>query len=197
MVRVILDANVLFSPVLRDVLLEFSMNGLFRALWTDEILRELSTALIRTNRLNEKSATGLVAELKAFFPSSFVGGYEHFLDRGLCNDPNDEHVLAAALHSRADGIVTLNRKDFPQDLFESFGIELSHPDPLLVEVFESNPALGCQAIGGLLGYYNLPPQTTAELSVRLIRSQVPNFGRRILDFHKSIDEFASQVRASK
>jgi predicted nucleic acid-binding protein len=197
MVRVVLDANVLFPPVLRDVFLEFSMNGLFRALWTDEILSEVARALIRGRRHTEESAAALISELQEFFPGSFVIGYEHLVGSDLCLDPNDEHVLGAAIHSRADVIVTFNIKDFPTDLFESFGIELSHPDQLLAEVFESNSVLGCQALGGLIGYYNLPPQTAAELSDRLVRSQVPQFGLRILDFQESIDAFASKVRASK
>lgn len=197
MVRVLLDANVLFPPVLRDVFLEFSMNGLLRALWTDEILSEVARALVRARRHTEESAAELVSELQTFFPGSFVVGYEHLTGSGLCTDPNDDHVLGAAIHSRADAIATFNLKDFPKNLFESFGIDLSHPDQLLVEVFESNSALGCQALGGLLGYYNLPPHTAAELSERLIRSQVPAFGRRILDFREPIDGFASQVRGSK
>jgi hypothetical protein len=87
-------------------------------------------------------------------------------------------------------------KDFPNDLFERFGIELIHPDLLLTGVFESNTGTACQTLGGILGNYNHPPKTVGELSARLIRSQVPRFGLRILDFEESINGFAKQVRAS-
>jgi predicted nucleic acid-binding protein len=196
MVRVVLDANVLFPVVLRDVILEFSISGLLRVLWTDQVLAELSRALVRTSRHGEHSAAALISELKAFFPANFVVGYEHLTHDTHCSDPKDEHVLGAAIHSRADAISTFNMKDFPNDLFERFGIELIHPDLLLTGVFESNTGTACQTLGRILGKYNHPPKTVAELSARLIRSQVPRFGLRILDFEESINGFAKQVRAS-
>ncbi len=196
MVRVVLDANVLFPVVLRDVILELSISGLLRVLWTDQVLAELSRALVRTSRHGEHSAAALISELKAFFPANFVVGYEHLTHDTHCSDPKDEHVLGAAIHSRADAISTFNMKDFPNDLFERFGIELIHPDLLLTGVFESNTGTACQTLGGILGNYNHPPKTVGELSARLIRSQVPRFGLRILDFEESINGFAKQVRAS-
>jgi predicted nucleic acid-binding protein len=197
MVRVVLDANVLFPVVVRDVLLEFSIHGLLRVLWTDEVLAELSGALVRTSRHSENSAAELVSELKAFFPASLVVGYEHLTQNNHCSDPKDEHVLGAAIHSRADAISTFNMKDFPKDLFERFGIELIHPDHLLTSVFDSNTGIARRALGGILGNYDHPPKTVAELSARLIRSQVPRFGLRIMELEDSINAFASQVRASR
>lgn len=197
MLRVVLDANVLFPVVLRDVFLEFSVSGLLRTLWTSEILAEFSKALVRTSRHSEDSAAGLVSELQAFFPSSFVDGYEHLTLNNLCSDPKDEHVLGAAIHSKADAIATFNIKDFPNDLLESFGIKLSHPDTLLTEVFESNTGLACKVLGRVVGNYDRSPTTAAELSARLNRSQLPRFGLQILEFEELIDGFALQVRSSR
>ena len=197
MLRVVLDANVLFPVVLRDVLLEFSVSGLLRTFWTSEILVEFSRALVRTSRHSEDSAAGLVSEMQAFFPSSFVDGYEHLTHSNMCADPKDEHVVGAAIHIKADAIATFNLKDFPKDLFEYFGIRLSHPDNLLTDVFESNTGLTCQVLGTVVGNYDRSPTTAAELSARLIRSQTPRFGLRILDFEDLIDGFALQVRSSR
>ena len=197
MLRVVLDANVLFPVVLRDVFLEFSVSGLLRTFWTSEILVEFSRALVRTSRHSEDSAAGLVSEMQAFFPSSFVDGYEHLTHSNMCADPKDEHVVGAAIHIKADAIATFNLKDFPKDLFEYFGIRLSHPDNLLTDVFESNTGLTCQVLGTVVGNYDRSPTTAAELSARLIRSQTPRFGLRILDFEDLIDGFALQVRSSR
>lgn len=197
MLRFVLDANVLFPVVLRDVFLEFSVSGLLRTFWTSEILVEFSRALVRTSRHSEDSAAGLVSEMQAFFPSSFVDGYEHLTHSNMCADPKDEHVVGAAIHIKADAIATFNLKDFPKDLFEYFGIRLSHPDNLLTDVFESNTGLTCQVLGTVVGNYDRSPTTAAELSARLIRSQTPRFGLRILDFEDLIDGFALQVRSSR
>lgn len=196
MLRAVVDANVLFPAVLRDVVLEFAMHGLLQPLWTREILAETAASLIRANRKTKQGASRLVAELQRVFPGSNILGYEHQTQMNLCADPKDEHVLGAALHSKADALVTFNLKDFPSDLFESFGIELSHPDALLTNAFDTNPQASCQALGGLLGYYELPPKLAEDLAERLVRSQVPIFGQRILDSRETIDQFASHVRAN-
>ena len=197
MIRAVVDANVLFPAVLRDVVLEFAMHGLLQPLWTHEILAETAAALIRTNRKTEQGASRLVADLQRVFPGSNIFGYEHLKHMHLCADSKDEHVLGATLHSKADALVTFNLKHFPSDLFESFGIELWHPDALLTNAFDSNPQMSCQALGGLLGYYELPPKLAEELSERLVRSQTPIFGQLIWDSRESIDEFAALVRAGK
>ena len=38
---VVYDANVLYPAPLRDLLIRLAMTGLFRALWTDDILDEV------------------------------------------------------------------------------------------------------------------------------------------------------------
>lgn len=43
-------------------------------------------------------------------------------------DPDDRHVLAAAIRCRADVIVTMNLRDFPSEGLAAFGMEAQHPD---------------------------------------------------------------------
>ncbi len=55
--------------------------------------------------------------------------YEHFIDV-MPNDPKDRHVLAAAIASDADVLVTANLKDFvvPSGFCR---VDIQHPAPFL------------------------------------------------------------------
>jgi len=65
-------------------------------------------------------------------PDCLVTGYEPFIAGLALPDPNDRHVLAAAIVSRAGIIVTFNTKDFPQEILEPYGLESQHPDDFLI-----------------------------------------------------------------
>ncbi len=65
------------------------------------------------------------------FPEAMVTGYEAFVDK-MDNDAKDKHVLAAAVRAKADAILTSNRKDFPPQCLEPFGIEGLTPDQFLL-----------------------------------------------------------------
>jgi len=43
-------------------------------------------------------------------------------------DSGDHHVVAAAIRSKANVIVTFNLKDFPRSIEAEYGIEIQHPD---------------------------------------------------------------------
>ena len=98
----ITDACVLFPPALRDTLLGTAAAGLYRVGWSDEILEELRRAILRRARgadavRVEEKVDRLIAELRRAFPEALVGGYEEFIDRIAIDDPDDRHVVAAAI----------------------------------------------------------------------------------------------------
>jgi len=65
---------------------------------------------------------------------ALVTGYEELIDGLHLPDPDDRHVLAAAIRGRADVIVTCNLKDFPAGALKSYGIEAQHPDEFLLNL---------------------------------------------------------------
>jgi len=97
----------------------------------------------------------------------------------------------------ADAIVTFNIGDFPRDMFSEFGIELKHPDDFLQDQLDLNPYVVTQALGGLLGYYQLPPRSAEELTSNLSRSELPRFGVALSPYLRQIDEFANSIREAK
>ena len=68
-----------------------------------------------------------------------VTGFEELIEGLELPDRKDRHVLAAAVRSGADVIVTQNLKDFPQDRLSPHGIEAQHPDAFIAHLFDQNP----------------------------------------------------------
>lgn len=82
-----------------------------------------------------------VALMNLAVPDALVTGHEPLVKGLALPDPNDRHVLAAAIRTGAQLIVTLNLKDFPEEVLSGFGIEAVHPDTFLEQQFELNEGL--------------------------------------------------------
>ena len=65
-----------------------------------------------------------------------VEGFEYLIEQLELPDANDRHVLAAAISSKSDAIVTFNLKDFPEEYTKKFDVEIIHPDDFIVYQFE-------------------------------------------------------------
>ncbi len=96
------------------------------------------------------------------------------------NDPKDRHVLAAAVKSKADVIVTFNLKDFPAESLEPWGIKAQHPDQFLLDLLSNfGMNLGVEIVRQQAADLKKPPMTIKNLITRLDR-QVPDFARLLL-----------------
>ena len=72
------------------------------------------------------------------FPDALVINYDGLLIHLELPDPDDRHVLAAAIKINADVIVTNNLKDFPEDYLDSFGIKAKSADDFLTDIIDLN-----------------------------------------------------------
>lgn len=112
---VIYDANVLYPSVLRDVLIRLAQSGLVRARWTDRILDEVFRNLLANRPDLDPGKLARTRELmNASVRDVLVEGYEALMNALTLPDPDDVHVLAAAIRSHAQVIVTTNVRDFPE-----------------------------------------------------------------------------------
>jgi hypothetical protein len=75
-----------------------------------------------------------------------VTGYEDLIESLALPDPDDRHVLAAAIRADAEVIVTFNLKDFPAGVLAGYNIEAQHPDDFLLALFDAVPGPVCAAV---------------------------------------------------
>lgn len=133
---VLYDANVLYPSTLRDVLIRVAMAGLVQAKWTETILDETFSHL-KANRPDlEPAALDRTRELmNASVRDVLVTGFEPLIAALELPDPDDRHVLAAAIKAKAQVIVTANLRDFPDSVLSAWDVEARHPDDFLLDQF--------------------------------------------------------------
>lgn len=132
---VILDANVLYPFGVRDVLLRFAEAGLYRARWSQDILSEWRTSLLKRKPHLEASIDSQLAAMGKAFPEANVEGCENLVPSLNLPDENDRHVLAAAIRASAQVIVTENLKHFPKKVLEKYDVEAQSADNFLASTF--------------------------------------------------------------
>ena len=97
-----------------------------------------------------------------YFPYALVDNYSHLLDDLHLPDPDDRHVLAAAIAGGCNCIVTRNLKDFPEDAVGAFGISVHHPDEFLLRLLDESINDFCSAVRNILARLKNPPYSVAE-----------------------------------
>lgn len=142
----LLDANVLYPAPLRDIFLQLAVTDLFKAKWTADIHREWIEALMRKEPPPHRAALERTRDLMdKGTRDSLVTGYEALISSLTLPDPDDRHVLAAAIVGRCDVIVTQNLRDFPEAALAPFAIEAQHPDEFLCNHLGLAPGIVCGA----------------------------------------------------
>lgn len=146
--RTLLDADVLYRAAIRDVLLQLAKDDLIEARWTARIHDEWMQALARNRPEIEWTRIDRIRnKMDAETRDPLVVGYESLIDGlHLPEDPNDRHVLAAAIVGKCATIVTFNLGHFPVVRLELYGITAEHPDTLLRSLLKEDPEAVCASI---------------------------------------------------
>lgn len=137
--KVLLDACVLYPTVMREMLVGAAGQGLFIPLWSERLLEEWARAARKLGSTGEAQARGEVALLRAAWPKAEVTWPPSLETRLWLPDPNDTHVLAAAIAGNADVIITMNAKDFPRGTLAEEGLSRADPDAFLYGLWQANP----------------------------------------------------------
>jgi predicted nucleic acid-binding protein len=130
---VIYDACVLYPAPLRDLLIRLGTTGLFRARWTNQILDECFRNIIKDRPDLDAEKLARTRELmNKAIRNVLVENYEELIDGLTLPDPDDRHVLAAAIRCDAQVIVTWNTKDFPTEKLTPYNVEAQDLKPTAV-----------------------------------------------------------------
>ena len=142
--KAVLDTNVIYPIVIRDLLFWFAFYELYTPKWSANIFEEWKDVMNRKG-ISIENAIKRVNVANNAFPDVLVSNYECLIAILKLTDEKDRHVLAAAIKSNANVIVTNNLKDFPDDYLTSFDIRAKSADDFLTDIIDLNPEIAIKA----------------------------------------------------
>jgi hypothetical protein len=170
----VLDACVLYPAPLRDFLMELAASGLFKAKWTETIHEEWIRNVLKDRpdiTADQLSRTKFL--MTAALMDSMVEGYHLLIPTLVLPDENDRHVLAAAIVSLSDVIVTFNLADFPEGTLSRYYIEAVHPDDFILHHFGLNEVEIVGAAQRCRARLKNPPRSAEDYLQTLERQGLP------------------------
>lgn len=168
---VIYDANVLYPNALRDLLIRIAQSGRVQARWTEQILDETFLAIKREHPDLDPAKLHRTRTLMGIAVRDWkVTGYEPLIDVLKLPDPDDRHVLAAAIRAGAQVIVTANLRDFPVDALRAWDVEAKSPDEFVHDQISLDRAAVYAAVQQIADSWRRPPGSVDNVLDRLERS---------------------------
>jgi len=172
----VLDACVLYQAALRDLFMHLTVHFVFQPKWTDQIHAEwIDNVLEHRSDLNRTQLERTRDLMNAHARDALIENFEDLIPSLSLPDPDDRHVLAAAIRGRADVIVTYNLKDFPETAVTPVGIAVQHPDEFLVHVLGLAPGVVLAALQRLRQSLKHPPIDIDAYLARLEQHELPTF----------------------
>jgi predicted nucleic acid-binding protein len=145
--RAFLDASVLYPVSLRHLLMRLTLARLYQARWSASVHDEWIRSVLRDNpHVPTARLHDLRDAMDKRAQDAVVTGYEDRINSLTLPDPDDRHVLAAAIIGRADVIVTCNLRDFPQATLDPYNIEAQHPDDFIRRLLHVAPLAVVDAV---------------------------------------------------
>jgi len=168
----LLDACVLFPIAVADALMSLATAGLFAAKWTTKIEEEWIKSLEDwrpelKGKLEDRRR--LMREAVADWEVP-LAGWQPLVACINLPDPNDHHVLAAAIAGHADCIVTSNLKDFPIAAVQPFGIEILHPDDFIIRQWDLDELVTVAAFKRMRARRKQPAATAEDFAQAMERN---------------------------
>ena len=173
--RAFLDANVLFSAAVRDVFLWLAFRDVCQARFSAPVHEEWMRAVLKQRPHTDRASLEKTRDaMNKNIPGALVEGFEPLIESLELPDPDDRHVLAAAIHSGCDVLVTFNLTDFPGNSLPP-GLRCQTPDEFLCHLLEAQP----QNVVASLRIQRLnlkkPPLEIADFLANLRNQNIPRF----------------------
>ena len=178
--KALLDACVLYPTVTRQVLLTVAAGGLYQPLWSARILEEWARATRKLGPGAEDVARAEIAALRAHWPGTEVTVPPALQARLSLPDPDDTHVLAAAIAGSADVIVTFNASDFPRQALAEEGLQRMDPDQFLRTLFSANPGAVSVAVRAVHAEAERLSGEPWDLRALMKKARLPKLGKAVV-----------------
>lgn len=163
MLTVIYDACVLYSAAHRDLLMFLAALRFYRACWSNEIHEEWIRSVLKSNpNVQRERLERTRRMMDEHSDDCLIEGYEYLVDQLELPDPNDRHVLAAAIHAGACVIVTFNLSDFPDKKLRPYGIDAKSPDDFISQLIHFKLQKVLEAVALHRANLKNPPKTVEE-----------------------------------
>ncbi|MFZ4214895.1 PIN domain-containing protein [Pantoea endophytica] len=140
----------------------------------------IRNVLLNRTELNRAQLERVRALMDRHVPDALVTGYQSLIEsiRGL-PDEDDRHVVAAAIVAQAEGIVTFNLRDFPDEVLSVWNLRAIHPDSFITDLTDLNITVVIDAARRQRASLLSPPFTPDEYLDCLLRQQLPETVSRL------------------
>ena len=168
------DACVVHPAALRDLLVRLAGTGLFRASWSEDILDEMVASVLKHRPDLVPAQLDRTRQLMCdAVPGCLTTGYRSLIEGLELPDPEDRHVLAAAIRAGAQVIVTENVADFPAQVLGEYDMEAQTPDIFVLHLIDLSPTTVARAVEEQSAALTAPSLSTSDVLDRLARSGLP------------------------
>ena len=158
----VMDACVLYPASLRDFFMRLAVR-LYQPKWTDTIHEEwIRNVLADRPDVTPAQLTRTRDLMNRHGGACLVTGYEALISTLTLPDPDDRHVLAAAITAQAPVIVTFNLSDFPSKLLTAYNVQAVHPDDFAASLYKANSLQFIQLVKRHRAALVNPPKTVEE-----------------------------------
>jgi predicted nucleic acid-binding protein len=176
-----LDACVLYPFSLRDVLMQFSIEGMFQAKWSAKVQAEviknvegnnpgIPGRLVRTFELMERAVPDFRSE-----PTQNTVG----LVSQSATDPKDVEILAAAIDGACTHLITSNLKDFDIAYGLARGVAVMHPDEFLEKLIDDNLESARAGFEAVVTRCKNPPRSKADYCEAFKKNRLPKTAAKL------------------
>lgn len=181
------DANVLYPAPLRDLLLQLATAKLFRARWSNAIHEEwIGTAKKVRPEVPFTKWDELRGFMDAHAEDCLVTDFEPLIEILSLPDPDDRHVLAAAIKGRADVIVTFNLRHFPEAILNKYDLTAQHPDVFIRHLIDLAPDAVTDSARMVRARLEKPPLSVDQYLETLLQQRLVETVNELRSFREVI-----------
>jgi hypothetical protein len=149
------------------------LNGL-KKLWRSGYFQPKKKGLISI-----ESAKIEIMQMKLRFPHAMCRFNDSSIEGYWLPDINDIHVLSVAIQSKSQGIITFNKKDFPNSILAKYNLFSINPDQFISDIYRENSNLVSRIVCEELDEINSTYEKQMSIKGLLKKAQLPKLAKLV------------------